>query len=88
MIYEIIHLTAEGVGVRATARILGVAKATVNQAILKVGDHCQSVLTGLMKSLQLTEAQMDELWAFVKKKRLLSKMSVKRDGKKSGSGQP
>jgi hypothetical protein len=66
-IYGIIRLAAEGLGARATARFLGIPKATVNQVILKVGEHCQNVLTGLMDSLQLTKAQMDEFWAFVKK---------------------
>jgi transposase-like protein len=67
MIYKIVHLAAEGHGVRATARALGVSNPTVIQVIHKVSEHCQKVLTGLMNSLQLTEAQMDELWTFVKK---------------------
>jgi hypothetical protein len=35
--------------------------------ILRAGEHCAHVLSGLMTSLELTEAQLDELWIFVKK---------------------
>lgn len=70
---QIIRHTAEGVGVRATARLLGLDKDTVNRAIVRVGEHCATVLSSLLSSLQLTEAQMDELWTFVKKRHLLER---------------
>ena len=67
-IEQIIHYAAEGVGVRPTARLLGLNKDTVNRVILGAGEHCQLVLSSLLQSLQLKETQLDELWAFVKKK--------------------
>ena len=86
-IREIIHHAAEGVGVRATARLLDIDKDTVNRVILRAGEHCERVLSSLLSSLSLTEAQLDELWTFVKKRRLLAKKSLKKSLAGSGSGQ-
>jgi transposase-like protein len=69
-IKQIIHYSAEGVGVRATARLLDMDKDTVNQVILRVGRYCAEVLSKLWRALDLTEVQLYELWSFVKKTRL------------------
>jgi len=68
-IRQIIHLAAEGVGVRATARLLELDKDTGNRVILRAGEHCAKVLSELLASLQMTEVQLDELWTFVKKRK-------------------
>ena len=85
---QIIHHAAEGVGVRATARLLDVNKDTVNRVILRAGEHCQLVLSSLLRSLKLKETQLDELWAFVKKRKILVNKSLKKNWEGSGSGQP
>jgi transposase-like protein len=85
---QIIHHAAEGVGVRATARLLGLDKDTVNRVILRAGEHCQLVLSSLLRSLKLKETQLDELWAFVKKRKILANKSSKQNMEKNGSGQP
>jgi len=82
-IAQIIHHAAEGVGVRATSRLLDINKDTVNRIILRAGEHCEIVLANLLRSLKLKEAQLDELWAFVKKRNLLTKKKLAG----SGSGQ-
>ena len=82
-IRQIIHHAAEGVGVRATARLLGLDKDTVNRVILRAGEHCARVLSSLLTSLQLDETQLDELWTFVKKRNVLA---VKASMDKPGSG--
>ena len=88
-IRQIIHHAAEGVGVRATARLLGLDKDTVNRVILRAGEHCARVLSGLLTSLQLTEAQLDELWTFVKKRKVLAIPETSRNSTgKRGSGRP
>jgi transposase-like protein len=87
-IEQIIHHAAEGVGVRATARLLGLDKDTVNRVILRAGEHCQLVLSSLLRSLNLKETQLDELWAFVKKRKILANKSSKKNLERSGSGQP
>lgn len=66
----ILRTTAEGVGVRATGRILGLDKDAVNRVILKAGEHCAKVLENLLVQLDLTEVQLDELWNFLDKKTL------------------
>lgn len=88
-IRQIIHHAAEGVGVRATARLLEMDKDTVNRVILRAGEHCAQVLSALLTSLELTEAQLDELWTFVKKRKILAvpKTSNANTGGR-GSGQP
>lgn len=71
-IRQIIHHAAEGVGVRATARLLEMDKDTVNRVIMRAGEHCTHVLSSLLTSLELTELQLDELWTFVKKRKILA----------------
>jgi transposase-like protein len=88
-IRAIIHHAAEGVGVRATARLLELDKDTVNRVILRAGEHCASVLSSLLASLELTEAQLDELWTFVKKRNILAPPKTSRSGTGGhGSGRP
>lgn len=65
---QILRVTAEGNGVRATGRITGVSKNAVNRVILKVGRHCEKVLRDLFFDLNLTELQLDELWSYIEKK--------------------
>ena len=72
-IRQIIKCTAEGNGVRATARILELSKDGVNKIVLKAGEHSQMVLSSLLTSLYLEECQLDELWTFVQKKKLFPK---------------
>ena len=83
---EIIRVTAEGNGVRATARILGLDKNAVNRVILKAGQHCEKVLSNLLAQLELTEVQLDELWAFVGKKTLPKMKESARDPAPAGYG--
>ena len=71
-IAQIIHHAAEGVGVRATARLLNINKDTVNRVILRAGEHCELILSSLLRSLKLKETQLDELWSFVKKRNVLA----------------
>ncbi len=68
IIGQILRTTAEGNGVRATGRLVGVSKNATNRIILKVGSHCSKVLQDLLHDLELTEVQLDELWSFIEKK--------------------
>jgi transposase-like protein len=76
---QIIHHAAEGVGVRATSRLLNINKDTVNRVILRAGEHCETVLSSLLRSLRLKETQLDELWAFVKKRKVVAKKNLKKN---------
>jgi len=65
---QVVHHAAEGGGVRATARLLEMDKNTVNRIVLHAGEHCAKTMESLLSSLGMNETQLDELWAFVKKK--------------------
>ena len=67
-IKSIIVCTAEGNGVRSTARILNLNKDRVNHIVLKAGAYAEMMLLNLLRSLHLNECQLDELWSFVNKK--------------------
>ena len=59
---------AEGVSIRATGRLLGVDKDTVNHWLPILGRHCQGVMNYFFRNLHLSECQLDELWTFIAKK--------------------
>ena len=65
---EILLGLAEGLSIRACARVKGVNKDTVQRVLERARHHCIKVLTELLKDLHLTECQLDELWAFIKKR--------------------
>jgi len=79
---------AEGVGVRATARLLGLSKDGVNRIILKAGEHCSRVLQNLLTDLHMTEVQLDELWVFIKKNKARRLWKQKKVKGKVGYGPP
>lgn len=63
---------AEGLGVRAVARIHGVKPDVVLEWLKKAGQHCQALSECMMRDLNVTQVQLDELWTFVyKKERML-----------------
>jgi hypothetical protein len=55
----------------------------------RAGEHCAHVLAELLTSLEMTELQLDELWTFVKKRKILAvpkTLSASTGGR--GSGRP
>ncbi len=59
---------AEGVGVRATARIVGVDKKTVLRVLERAARHVATISRSLLKDLVVLECQLDEMWSFIGKK--------------------
>ncbi len=59
---------AEGVGVRTTARIMGVDKKTVIRVLERSAHHVALVSQSLLKDIFVLECQLDEMWSFVYKK--------------------
>lgn len=59
---------AEGLGVRAAARTNHVDKDTVQRWVKRAGRHSQRLAEYMMQGFELAQAQMDELWTFVRKK--------------------
>jgi hypothetical protein len=61
-------LLAEGLGIRATARILDLDKDTVGDWVKHLGRHCARLMDYHFRPLHLSECQLDELGTFVRKK--------------------
>jgi len=59
----------EGVSIRAAARLHNVHKNTILRLGLKVGEGCTALHGKLMKNLNVSRIELDEVWSFVKKKR-------------------
>lgn len=71
-VIDVVKHLAEGVPGRRTARLTGVGRETVNRIVLAVGKHAKEVHDQLVQDLDVREVQMDEMWAFVGKKRQAS----------------
>lgn len=63
-----LSMIAEGGGIRATGRALGVDKDTVQRWVERAGQHAEEVSAYLTVACHLSQAQLDALWTFVKKK--------------------
>ena len=77
---SILEHLREGLGMRATARLVKVDKDTVARLAKKAGEHALLMHNDLVKSSpQTREIQMDEKWAYVgKKQRHLSEEEKKK----------
>ncbi len=62
---HVIHLLVEGVGVRACERLSGVHRDTVLAILKVVGKKCAALLDQKLRNLNITNVEVDELWAFV-----------------------
>jgi len=62
---QVIRCMMEGVGVRGTARLAGVAINTVMDVTVLIGQRCRLFLEDTMVGLPVTDVQADEIWSFV-----------------------
>lgn len=67
-VYRALKALAEGVGIRATARLFEVDVDTVLRWLRRAGQPSEKVSAYLMRNLQVEQAQLDERWTFVRKK--------------------
>jgi hypothetical protein len=63
-------------------------KDGVNRVMMKAGEYSKKVLENLITDLCLSECQLDELWAFVKKRKLFPGKISSNNMAATGSGQP
>jgi hypothetical protein len=77
-VHQIIHHMSKGTSARATARLVGISKGTVNKIMAKIID--QSSLESVITSLQLTETEFDALVAVIKKRQFAGKKKLSKDG--------
>jgi len=64
----VISTLVEGNSIRSTERLTGVHRDTIMRLLVRVGEHCQEIMSQTMRNLSLRSLQVDELWTFVQKK--------------------
>lgn len=62
------HL-AEGDGIRKTGRLVGATQETVIRWDRRLGEHGKALHEEKVRNVRVREAQADEMWSFVGKKR-------------------
>jgi len=67
-VLQALAMVAEQGGIRATGRAVGVDKDTIQRWVDRARKHVEEVSAYMIVECHLTEAQLDELWTFVKKK--------------------
>jgi transposase-like protein len=77
-----IRLLAEGLGLRGTSRVLEVKVDTIRRWLATAASHCEQVSDILVRDLNLSQVQVDEVWSFVKKN---TKIPLKRSSQKPSS---
>jgi len=80
-------MVAEHGGIRATGRATGFDKDTIQRWVDRAGQHVEEVSAYLIVDCHLSEAHLDALWTFVKKKTgLLHRRRIQRPSAISSSG--
>ena len=68
-IISILHHLSEGCGQRCICRLVGVSRDAVGRLTRIAADHAKALHDELVKDIKVKEAQADEKWSFVGKKR-------------------
>ena len=66
-IITICHLLVERVSIRGMSRITGIHQNTISSLLSDMAEHCRGVTEFLIKEVELSRLEIDELWTFVKK---------------------
>ena len=67
-IMESLAMLAEGMGIRATARVKGVKPDTVRSWLREAGSQAQQVEQVLLQDYGVSASQIDALWTYVRSK--------------------
>jgi len=62
---QVVAALCEGVSIRATVRMTGVAKNTVSKLLLDLGAACEKYQDEKLRKLTCRRIQCDEIWSFV-----------------------
>ena len=62
---RIVSALVEGNSIRATARMVGVSKNTVQKLLLNLGAACSEYQDRMLRDLPCKRLQVDEMWSFV-----------------------
>jgi IS1 family transposase len=63
---QILHHLVEGCSMRATCRLTGAAKKTVERMLISAGTACAVFMDKTMRNLPCKVLQVDEVWSFTK----------------------
>jgi len=61
---QVIGCLVEGMSIRATVRLTGAAKNTIQKLLLEIGDVCMAYMDQAFRNLNSQRVQIDECWAF------------------------
>ena len=62
---QVVAALVEGNSVRATVRMTGVAKNTIQKLLLDLGAACAEYMDANLKNLPCKRVQCDEIWSFI-----------------------
>jgi len=62
---RVVACLVEGMSIRGTCRITGVARQTVNNPLLRLGRVCSDYQDAALRNLDVQRAECDEIWSFV-----------------------
>ena len=72
-------MVIKGMSIEVIADVLEVGPATVSNWLFRAAKQCEKVNEDLMKDLNVSKVEMDELWVIVKKK-VAARTKVENDG--------
>ena len=67
---QAINALVEGNSIRSTERMTGIHRDTVMRLMVEVGEGCQRIMDEKMRNLPCKRLQVDEIWAYVRKKQM------------------
>src|SRR5215469_18272617 len=62
---QVVACLVEGVSIRSTVRVTGVAKNTITKLLLDLGEACSAYQDDVFRGLEIERVQCDEIWSFV-----------------------
>ena len=77
-------MVTNGMSIRKIAKVLKSKPSTVKSWISKASDHCEKVNEVVLKDVETSKVEMDELWTFVGEKEYPKTTSM--TTKEHGSG--
>jgi IS1 family transposase len=77
---QVIRCLVDGCSMRATSRITGVARNTIDKLLVELGAVCSRYQDITLRNLRTQRVQIDEVWAFVyaKQKQVTPEMAEER----------
>jgi transposase-like protein len=76
----VLKLVLRGMSLRSISRIMGVKVDSINRWLSRAAEHSTEVNKVLLKDLDVSKLELDELWTFVNKKEYLEWRSLRTMG--------